>query len=66
MLERSDVGIKLNKYGPNIPYLVFADDCIIFCRAPKTVARNVKHNLDRHCKGFWTIFINCQVSYLLS
>lgn len=47
--------IKLNKYGPNIPYLVFADDCIIFCRATRAVARNVKHNFDHHVKDFGSL-----------
>lgn len=32
---RSDIGIKVAKYCPKNPYLMLADDCLIFCGASK-------------------------------
>lgn len=43
--ERLGIDINLTKDSPNIPYLMFAHDCLIFCRANKQAAR-----LDYYCK----------------
>lgn len=42
--------IKLSKGCSNIPYLIFAYNCIIFCRTTKTAAYNVRHILDHYYK----------------
>lgn len=42
-------GVRLNKDTPKISYLIFADDCIIFCRTNKSAARNIKQILDHYC-----------------
>lgn len=42
---------SINRDCPNILYLMFVDDCIIFCRETKIAARNVKYILDHYCQG---------------
>lgn len=43
--ENSGISIELAK-EMNIPFLVFADDLLIFCRARKKAARYIKQILD--------------------
>lgn len=46
---KSNIGIKLNKDCPNILYLMFVDDCLIFCRAIRKVAKEVVNIFDHYC-----------------
>lgn len=46
---KSGIFIKLNRDPPTIHFLMFADDCVTFCRANKTTARNIKQILDHYC-----------------
>lgn len=46
MQNHSDIRVKLTKDNPNIPYLMFANNCIILCRTTKKAVRNVKEILD--------------------
>lgn len=41
---RYGIGIKLNEDCPNIPYLMFAYDCLIFCRVSKKAAKDVGYS----------------------
>lgn len=41
-LKSSGIRIKLTKDSSIISYLMFADDCLIFCRATEPAARVVK------------------------
>lgn len=47
--RKTGVGIKISKDDPNISYLMFANDCIIFCRSTKKTARTIKQALDHYC-----------------
>lgn len=38
-IPKTHMGIKVAKQGPKIPFLMFADDCIIFCKTSKMAAR---------------------------
>lgn len=53
--EKSGKGIKLTK---DITDLMFADNCIIFCKASKQIAKNLKYILDHYCKVFRSIVNN--------
>lgn len=44
------IGIMLKKDYPNIQFLIFADDCIIFCRTTKQALREIKYILDHYCQ----------------
>lgn len=48
---KSGIGTKIDKDSHNIPYLMFADDCFIFCRVTKKAARMIKQVLDH----YWSI-----------
>lgn len=48
--KKSGIGIQLNKNFPNIPHLIFADDCILFCKAAKMAAHNSQNILNHYCK----------------
>ncbi|XP_026435838.1 uncharacterized protein LOC113333628 [Papaver somniferum] len=39
-------GIKICKDAPSINHLLFADDCMVFCKANKAEARNLKDILN--------------------
>lgn len=41
-ISKSSIGIKMAKNDSIIPYLIFADDCMIFYKATSSKARNVK------------------------
>lgn len=47
--QRSSVGTRLDKDTHNISYLMFVDDCIIFCRTTTSAARNITQLLDHYC-----------------
>lgn len=40
--SKSGIGIKINKDNPNIPFLMFADKCILFSMATKKMAQTIK------------------------
>lgn len=44
------LGIKVTTWGPTIPFLMFADDCIILSKASKNATRNIKEVLEEYCK----------------
>lgn len=46
---KSGIGVKFNKDTPNIPFLMFADDCIIFLQDNKNAANIIKQTLDHYC-----------------
>lgn len=48
-LPKTGIGIKVAKEGPIIPYLMFADDCMIFCKVSIKTARSVKEILQGYC-----------------
>lgn len=48
--EEFRIGIKSSKDCRNIIYVMFAEDCIIFCGAFKTAACHVRNILDHYCK----------------
>lgn len=48
--SKSGIGIKVAKNGLTIPYLKFADDCLIFCEVNRRTARHVKSVLDNYCR----------------
>lgn len=50
MQPKFDISIKLNKECPNVPYLMFADDSIIFGRATKRESRELRYILDHYFK----------------
>lgn len=52
---KSGIGIKTAKNSHSISYLMFADACIIFCKANKASARNVKNRLENYCN------VSCQL-----
>lgn len=60
-VPKSRLGIKVAKNGPTIPYLMFADDFMIFCRATKSAARNVKTILKNYCNVLGQL-VNCHKS----
>lgn len=41
-VPKSGISIKVPLYGPIIPYLIFANDCAIFCETNRKAARTVK------------------------
>lgn len=48
-IPKTGIGIKTVKNGYAIPYLMCADDRIIFYKASKVAARNIKENLHNYC-----------------
>jgi len=46
---KSGVGIKLCPATDRIPCLLFADDCLLFCKANSTSCWAVKNILDQFC-----------------
>lgn len=48
-IPKTGMGVKVAKQGPMILFLMFADDCIIFSKASKMAARNVKEVLQDYC-----------------
>lgn len=58
---KSGIVIRLNKDDYKIPCLLFADNCIIFCRATKKVTRNARQILDHYCTVSGQ-FVNCHKS----
>lgn len=51
-IPKTGMGIKVVKQGSTIPFSMFGDDCIIFCKASKMAARNVKEVLHDYCMVF--------------
>lgn len=51
MTNTSKFGSVINvaKNCPIVPYLIFAIDCMVFCKAHKSAARNVKTILENNC-----------------
>lgn len=49
MQNQYAIGIKLTKDSPNIHYLIFVNNLIIFCKATKKAAK-VKHIIDHYYK----------------
>jgi len=49
MKVKSGVGIKLCNQVERIPGLLFADDCLLFCKADTTTCWQVKRVLDDFC-----------------
>lgn len=47
---KSGIGIKVTRQGLSIPCLMFADDCLMFCKASKTAARNIRDIFQDNCK----------------
>jgi len=45
------VGIKLSKNTERVPSLLFADDCLLFCKADVESCRRIKHILDDFCNS---------------
>ena len=45
--SKSDVGIKICPAAERIPYLLFADNCLLFCKADNTSCWVVKNILDK-------------------
>lgn len=41
--RKSGIDSKLNKDSSNSPYLMFADDCLTFCRAIRRAAWSIRH-----------------------
>lgn len=58
MEKKPGIGIQLNKDCPNILYVMFADDYIIFCKATKTAALSVRFLII-------TVKFQCQLVNLL-
>lgn len=48
----TSIDIKVAKNGLIILYLMFADDCLVFCKINQTVAQQVRKNQDNYCKDF--------------
>jgi len=46
---KTGVGVKLSKNTERIPGLLFADDCLLFCRADMESCWRLKHILDAFC-----------------
>lgn len=42
---QNSISIKVAKDGPTIHFLMLADDCMMFCKASNTAAKNVKEIL---------------------
>jgi len=47
---KNGIGIKLSPGAERIPGLLFADDCLLFCKADFTNCTSLKHILDDFCK----------------
>lgn len=51
-VSKSGIGVRVAKNDFMIPYLMFTDDCMIFCRATKTAAGNIKTTLEKYSNVF--------------
>lgn len=49
-IPKSGIGIKVARKRLSIPCLMFADDVLIFCKASKAAARNIRDILQDYCK----------------
>jgi len=47
--RRTGIGIKLSPALERIPCLLFADDCLLFCKADHTNCTRLKNILDEFC-----------------
>lgn len=47
-VPKSDIGIKITKNSHTIPYLMFANDSMIFYKATRSAARNVQSILKNY------------------
>lgn len=54
-VPKTGTGTKVAKNSPIIPYLMFANDCPIFYKANRKVARHVKTNPRQLLQNFWLI-----------
>ena len=46
---KSGIGIKICPRSPKIPCLLFADDCLLFCKLTHQTTLRLKHILDHFC-----------------
>lgn len=51
-IPKSGIGIKIAKNIPIIPYFIIADECMIFYKATRSIARNVNTILKNYCNVF--------------
>lgn len=49
---KSDIGVEVANNGPIISYLMFVNDCIIFCKATGSTVWNVKSILENYFNVF--------------
>lgn len=49
-IPKSGIGIKVTRKKLSIPYLMFADDVLIFCKASKAAVRNIRDIFQDNCK----------------
>ena len=46
---KNHIGIPTHHNGPRIPFLVFANDCIIFTKASQNACNNINRILQNFC-----------------
>ena len=46
---KNHIGIPTHRSGPKIPFLMFADDCIIFAKASQNACNNINRILQKFC-----------------
>ena len=46
---KNHIGIPTHRNGPRIPFLVFANDCIIFAKASQNACNNINGILQKFC-----------------
>ena len=49
MKNKSGIGIKLRPRTPAVPCLMFADDCLLFCKTKASSCSMIKNTLDKFC-----------------
>lgn len=49
--EEETVGIQVAPSGPNVNHLLFADDCILFCKVDVSEASKVNDFLTKYCQA---------------
>jgi len=54
---KTSIGIKLSTRSEHIPCLLFADDCLFFCKADTTTSKRLKSLLDTFCAHFGQLII---------